>query len=279
MQQHTQQITTDKGTVNVTLAGAGKRDVLCLHGWPQSSALWQPLLQHMGKADCRFIMPDLPGFAASAEQEVAYDVMTQARYLEAVVAELDIARCDVVGHNIGGPIGLALAYLAQDKVQSLAMVEAPFWGVEHPDLPELVQLYWSLQMQQDVDMAMSMMQGREERYLQHFFRGIAARPDAICSERLTEYVNNMRKPGALRASLGHYQAVPESKEQLASLSQNKLEIPVMGLGAKMVMGDYCYKAARQVSNKAVGGVIHDCGHWIPEERPDILAKALSQFWH
>ena len=41
---------------------------------------------------------------------------------------------------------------------------------------------------------------------------------------------------------------------------------------------HCYDSARALSDRAEGGVIDECGHWVFEEKPRFICEQLGQFW-
>ena len=73
--------------------------------------------------------------------------------------------------------------------------------------------YWHLGMHMNMDITAFLIEGREDRYLRHFFRDFAYNPDAVPEEEIERYVNQMRQPGNLRASLNHYGYIPQMAEQ------------------------------------------------------------------
>lgn len=70
------------------------------------------------------IVPDLPGSGGTIPTE-APSIASFTQHLVALLAALDVARVDVVGHDLGGLIGVALALEHPDKVASLAVVASP----------------------------------------------------------------------------------------------------------------------------------------------------------
>lgn len=271
-------ISTSIGTINTVRCGFGEQAVLLLHGWPQNHREWLPMIGHLEQSKFDFILPDLPGFGDSIKPMSGYDVKAQADVLLEVLNTLQIDTVHIVAHDIGGPIALALAYLTQDRALSLAMIEAPFWGIESENVPDLSKMFWHIQMHQDVDLATSLIQGKEDIYLDHFFRDFAFNSAAISHNERDQYIHAIKRAGALRGSLMHYHAIPQSASQLAEMSKNLLDIAVLGIGSAAVMNNYCGGAAQLISSRASGMVIADAGHWLPEEKPEELALILSRFW-
>ena len=74
----------------------------------------------------------------------------------------------------------------------------------------------------------------------------------------------------------HYHAIPEIGEQLKELSAQKLTIPVASYGSAMVMAAYSGNAAKLVAEKVDAGIVEDCGHWVPEEKPEFVADLIRK---
>jgi pimeloyl-ACP methyl ester carboxylesterase len=85
----------------------------------------------------------------------------------------------------------------------------------------------------------------------------------------------------MRAGFNLYRALPQdvadNRELLAT--GFKLPMPTLGLGGGGTRGraDLIVQSLRRVALKAEGGGIPDCGHFIPEEKPDELARLLREF--
>ncbi len=82
--------------------------VLCIHGFPESSFMWQRLLPALADAGRRAIAPDLPGYGDSpADPPGTWERHVEA--LERFRSELGIERAVLVVHDWGGLIGLRWA--------------------------------------------------------------------------------------------------------------------------------------------------------------------------
>ena len=81
----------------------------------------------------------------------------------------------------------------------------------------------------------------------------------------------------MAASFKFYQAVPESMEQNRELSAAKLQVPVLAIGGERGsspnIGDDLLPIAPNTR-----GLTFPCGHYVPEEEPDRLARELQAFF-
>src|SRR6202042_2628547 len=107
--------------IEYEVTGEG-RPVVLLHGFPDSGRLWRHQVPALADARFQVIVPDLRGYGGSGKPE-AVDT--------AVLAALGIERAHVVGHDWGAALAWALASLAPDKVDHLAVLSvghpATFW--------------------------------------------------------------------------------------------------------------------------------------------------------
>ena len=121
--------------------------------------------------------------------------------------------------------------------------------------------------------------GRERQYLDWFLRRKTANPDAFSDDDITEYLRVFTKDGGLRAGLAYYRAASLSAQQNRELSaRGKLTVPVLALGADQGSIADMAEPLRAYVQDLRGGVIANCGHFIPEEQPEATARELVSFF-
>jgi pimeloyl-ACP methyl ester carboxylesterase len=96
------------------------RPLLLLHGWGVSSELFTPILDAL-QAGRRLIVPDLPGFGATAEPATPWSVHDYAAWCVALLDRLGIETCDLIGHSNGGRIGIVMAATYPGRVQRMVL--------------------------------------------------------------------------------------------------------------------------------------------------------------
>lgn len=111
-------------------AGPGVRDIILIPGLSSSPKVWQGTIDHLGSG-WRVHSIHIQGFAGApvegnAEGPVAAPVAEEiARY----IAEQGLEKPAVVGHSMGGTIGMMLAARHPDAVGKLMVVDMiPFMG-------------------------------------------------------------------------------------------------------------------------------------------------------
>ena len=136
-------IDTRHGAMALTRSGQGEV-VLLLHGVPGSAQTWRPVAERLS-ASATVLVPELLGFGTSAHPTdlATLHATGQADALEDVLDALDIDRVTVVGHDFGGPVGLLLATRQPTRVVRLGLLATNAF----PDTPipfPLSTLNWPL---------------------------------------------------------------------------------------------------------------------------------------
>ncbi len=100
--------------------------VVCLHGWPESSLMWDATLEALAAAGLRALAPDLPGYGASPVVRPATWAMHR-QALEEWRVEQGLDRVSLVVHDWGGLIGLRWACDHPDAVEALVISDTGFF--------------------------------------------------------------------------------------------------------------------------------------------------------
>ena len=269
----------DVGDVRLHYVTAGRGPaVVLLHGWPQTWYMWREVMVGLA-GDYRVIAPDLRGLGDSSRPAGGYDKKTLAqdvwRLVHDVLGEQELF---VVGHDWGGPVAFALAAQHREAVKRLAVFDVLVPG---DGTSAMFQNRWHHGLHWEPDFPEALTRGREDIYLGFFFRHWGARPDAISEAAQREYLRTYRQPGAMRAGFHLYRATPQDvTDNQSFLSQGKLRMPVLCYGGAKGRGrgEAAIESWRRVADDVRGGVVEDCGHWIPEERPDWVTTELRAFF-
>lgn len=269
----------DVGEVTLHYVEAGEGETLVLlHGWPQTWFEWRHVMPELAK-QYRVVAPDLRGLGDSTRPLSGYDKRTMAEDIWRLVnGHLGQERFCLVGHDWGGPTAFALAAAHPEAVRRLAILDVVIPG----DGGEFSQggRRWHHAFHLTPDLPEALVTGRERIYLTWFYRTYGYRPDAIGEAEIDEYVRTYSLPGALRAGFSLYRALPRDAADNAALLKNfKLPMPVLGLGGANAWGrgKEVEASLRRVAENVTAAVIEECGHWIPEEQPEVLLSHLLPF--
>ncbi|HZG95477.1 MAG TPA: alpha/beta hydrolase [Mycobacteriales bacterium] len=170
---------------------------LLLHGVPETALAWRALVPELVK-DRAVIAPDLKGLGDS-EARGPYDVSTLVNELAALVLHEIDGPVDVVGHDWGGVLGLALAAARPDLVRRLVVVNAPyreFSVLRAPHLP-----FFALPVAPE---ALFRLGG--ERVVRGMLRAAWRSEWTLDDEVLDHYCRSYADPQHTAAMLGYYRA-------------------------------------------------------------------------
>ncbi|XAL99561.1 alpha/beta fold hydrolase [Phycisphaeraceae bacterium D3-23] len=110
--------------------------VILLHGSPGNGANFTdpvkdrddethpPMAQRLADAGYRVVVPDMPGFGYSEPYAPDYSNRAHARYLLALLDELDIEHAHLVGFSMGGGVALHAYDLDPGRVDSITLFAA-----------------------------------------------------------------------------------------------------------------------------------------------------------
>ena len=255
--------------------------VVLLHGWPQTWFCWRLLMPLLAE---RFtlIAPDLRGYGLSDKPAGGFDKRTMAADVRALARELGHDRVALVGHDRGARVAHRYALDHPGEVERLAVLDviptrAMFARIDE----QLARGFWHWLFHLQPDLPELLVGGNIDAYLRWFFeRWTHNRPPV--EEAVPEYVRAFSAPGALRAGFHDYRATfPDDLEadDASAAAGDKLTVPVLalwgatGLTGKLPVVDIWREYATDVDGEAIG----DCGHFLPEEQPAVVADRLLRF--
>ncbi|MCP4521747.1 MAG: alpha/beta hydrolase [Cytophagales bacterium] len=102
----------------------GRGDVVVLlHGFCEDKSLWKDFEEDLSE-DYRVINIDLPGFGESPLLEEEVSMAWYADVLNDLLEELAIQKVTIIGHSLGGYIGLAFAEKFPKKLKGLGLIHS-----------------------------------------------------------------------------------------------------------------------------------------------------------
>lgn len=97
--------------------------VLLLHGWGGQVASMWPIAQSLA-VEHRVIVPDFPGFGTTDTPPEPWSVTEYMQWTVALMAQLNINGCDIIGHSFGGRVGILLSATHRENVRKLVLVDS-----------------------------------------------------------------------------------------------------------------------------------------------------------
>lgn len=260
-------------------AGEGPALVL-LHGYPQSGIMWRKVAPQLAR---RFsvVVPDLRGYGDSDKPRDGYDKKTMARDIHELMTALGHGRYAVVGHDRGARVSHRLALDQPEAVTKLCVLDiVPTHTVFRDTGRELAAAYWHWFFFQVPDLPEVMIQASSEPFLRFMFRALSSEAGAIEEAAFQEYLRVFRLPGTIRAGLEDYRAAAtrDFADDEADLA-GRVRCPVLAIWGKAGKMDALFDVLATWRQKAddVRGHSLPCGHFIPEEAPELLLRDLEDF--
>ncbi len=260
------------------VTGGSGFPIVLLHGWPQSWHCWHKILPELSE-QYSFIAPDLRGLGDSSRPLSGYDKATIAEDIRKLLHEhLGIKEYFLIAHDWGGPVAFVMASKYPDHVKKLVMLDTTVPGDGSGTFSQNGRR-WHHAFHQTPDLPESLIAGREKTYFGWFYDNYGYQPGAISKEDQQEYLRTYTKPGALRSGFAYYRSLDQDVVHNMELikKNGKLTMPVLALGGGSAFGrgGETLESLTRVSLNVRGGVIHECGHWIQEEKPkEVLSHVL-----
>ena len=262
----------------------GKPDggtVLLLAGFPESWYAWRKIMPQLA-GDYQVIACDLPGQGDSDRPADGYDTQALANRVHGLLVRLGVERHALVGHDVGSWVAFPYAAMFGSALCGLVLMDAGIPGITLPDAlptaPDRAWRTWHFAFHTIPDLPEMLITGREREYLDWFLRRKTANPETFADADLDEYLRVFKKAGGLRAGLAYYRAASESAEQNRLLAaKGKLKMPVLALGSDQGSIPDMAGPLHACAEDVRGTSIANCGHFLPEEQPEAVAKELLAF--
>jgi soluble epoxide hydrolase/lipid-phosphate phosphatase len=264
--------------------GEGFPVVLC-HGFPELWYSWRHQIPTLANAGLRAIAPDLRGYGETDKPHAirAYDIHHLIGDLTGLLDALDLPKAVIVGHDWGGIIVWFVALMAPDRVERVVSLNTPYWP--RPPVPPTEvfrqlpdgRFNYILQFQPEGE-AEAILEPDIEASLRRIFRSVAGDPDFIADDEFAVFVEAFRA-GGLRGPINLYRNFDHNWETTPQLDGAKVmqpalmvcaeKDPVLPPSATDGMGQWVPNLRREL--------IHDCGHWTQQEKPDEVNRLLLDF--
>jgi pimeloyl-ACP methyl ester carboxylesterase len=248
--------------------------VLMLHGWPDTSALWDEVAPLLVSAGYRVAVPDLRGCGESDKPDEVdlYRMHHLVGDVSALVKALDVERVNLVGHDWGANLAWATAAFRPDLVERLAAL-----SVGHPTafcssgLDQQLKSWYMLLFHFD---------GLGEAFLRQ--KDYAGMRRWVRHPRGEQVIEELERDGQMRTHLMWYRANARPDMFLSPPPVlPPIQAPTLGIWSS---GDLALNERQMTESAAYCASefrylrLESYGHWIPLEAPRELSDALIDFF-
>src|ERR1700686_1107816 len=199
-------------TQHWVIAGDGP-PVYLLHGFPETWFAWRKQIPVLAER-YTVIAPDLRGYGDTEKPAFGYDKRTMAKDLAALMDHLGHNRAPIVGHDRGARVGTRFAKDYRERIDRLVTMDnIPTRILAEGENPAEHQIAWFAHFLNVTDLPETLIAGREEPWLTHFYISWSYDPNMLSAEDIDVYVRAYRQPGAVRGAAMDYRATGEDVKQ------------------------------------------------------------------
>ena len=271
--------------------GAGV-PVVCLHGWPGSSADHTALLPLLER-DAQVVVPDLLGFGASYDPTDAvrpagdFGRDAQVAAVLELMDSLSLGPAVLVGYDVGGTTATALARAHPERVRALVLGNAIHPGAARHALDDDHRAEFWYQDFHQLDLASSLIDGSPaavRTYLEHFWSHWGARAIATADGVTDALVEAYARPGAFTTSLNWYRSGSGTLATALALRTAEEPAPVT-VPTTVLWGERDPLFPPQLASGLSSAfadlrdvvMLPDVGHFVPLEAASEVASAVRAF--
>jgi pimeloyl-ACP methyl ester carboxylesterase len=274
VEHHWIDVRSDSGPVRLHMAAIGSgTPVLLLHGWPQHWWCWRRVVRQLS-GHYRLLVPDLRGFGWSEAPGSGYSPTAFADDAVALLDALDLARVHVIGHDWGGFSGFLLGLHHAERVNRLLLCNSPGpWARLNPRVAIGLRRAWYAGLVATPILGDQVV--AHPGFIPWFLRlggQVALFPDADAAV----YADQFRDRARTAASSQLYRSYLRLAQ--AILLRRAFEGQWLQAPTRLLFGadDFYIPVAVVEEIEAHGAdltleVVYGCSHWMPEERPDLIA--------
>ena len=239
--------------------------VVLVHGFPESSRMWVPLMEALAMAGRRSVAPDLYGLGDSGDDGPATYERNVAAFGR-LIETLGLDRVALVVHDWGGFIGLTWACEHPDAVEALVLSDTGFFadGRWH-GMAEAIRGEQGEQIVAALD--------------RDGFAGLLRAGDAPFSdEDIEAYWAPFEEGRGRRTTLEFYRSMDFSKLAPYQGTLAELDVPALLLwGADDPFATIA--SAKRFERELPGSrlVALDAGHFVYDEQPQRCAEEVVRF--
>jgi pimeloyl-ACP methyl ester carboxylesterase len=271
-------IATEDYEFRARVAGFDSADrpaVILLHGFPVTSAMWDPLIEPMTAAGYRVLAFDQRGYSPGARPGDVADYAVE-KLVNDVIAVADAAGLEqfhLVGHDWGAVVGWATVMTYPQRVLSWSAL-----SIAHPAA-------FSEALRKDPD------QQSRSRYIMLFalpwlpealfsfddFAALKAIWSNMPDDARAEYLAVFSEPGALTSAFNWYRAMVGGFDGAGTLA-TELVTPTLFIWGNhdIAAGRWAVDAQAQYMAGPYEFIELDAGHWLMEDHPRVVTEAIIQ---
>ncbi len=276
------------GVKIMTRKGGSGQPLLLLHGHPQTHAIWHRVAQQLAESHT-VVMTDLRGYGDSSKPQGSQDHLNYSKRVMAldqieVMRHFGYAQFDVLAHDRGARVAHRLALDHPKAVKRLVLLDiAPTLAMYEKTSNQFARSYWHwFFLIQPAPLPERLIEADPAAYVRDVLGRRSAGLAPFDPRALAEYVRCLELPGTAHGLCEDYRAsasIDLVHDQLDIDKKNFLQQAVLVLWGEQGVVNQCFEPLKEWSKLAVNVKGHalPCGHYIPEEAPELLLNQVQSF--
>jgi len=245
-----------------------------VHGNPDTSRLWERVIDGLEPYGEEIVAADLPGFGASDKPlGVRYGFELFDRMLDGFLAKLGIVEVGLAVHDLGGPIGLHWAVRRPQRLTALGILNT----LVYPEFSEAVLQFIKACSTPELRDQLTSPDGLAAAM------GLGLADESHLTDEVLTAVREPFRTAESRRALADagIGLEPEGFVEIARL------LPSLGMPVRVIYGtrdrilpDVAETMARVKADlpQAEVTALPECGHFLQEEAPEEIGTMLARFF-
>ena len=283
-------VPSEDGPIEIAcLVGGNGPALLLLHGFPQTKVIWHQVAPELAK-NFTVVASDLRGYGASSKphgkpDHSSYSKRSMAKDQHALMHALGHKQFFVLGHDRGGRVSHRLAMDFPQSVLKLMVLDiSPTLAMYERTSMAFAKGYWHWFFLIQPEPVPETLIGANPEYWLKNHMGRHAGTGIFSPERWAEYLSGVSNPQGMHAMCEDYRAAATIDLEHDRADRNdgkRLQMPLRVLWGEHGLVNQCFTPIadwQEVSDGEVTGRAVACGHYIPEELPELVIKEAEAFF-
>lgn len=242
-----------------------------LHGLMGFASNWRSIARHF-ESDYQILLYDQRGHGKSFKPSSGYGTAEYAQDLITILDELGWEKCHLVGHSMGGRVAVEAAYLYPERVEKLVIADiGPVSDMQsmtsiEEKLSSVPAPFVSRNQAREFFDTVFLERYKSETLKQFFYANIEEKADR-------QHDWKFSKQGIL-------ETIWKSRTLQQWRQFEALNMPTLLLRGQTSddLPEELYEEILERNPKIIGKVISGAGHWIHADQPQLVIRALDDFF-
>jgi pimeloyl-ACP methyl ester carboxylesterase len=277
MMQEILKINIDDFTFDCRTAGNTENElVILLHGWPETSYMWKPLMTDLSEKGYYCVAPNLRGYSVGAcpEEIAAYSLDLLINDVLAIFKHFKKSKFHLIGHDWGALIGWKLVHDHPDKILSWTALSVPHlqaMGTAMLTNEEQIKMSEYVENFQIPALPEQQIQKDDYKLLRKLWEHCNA-------ETVEDYLNVFTNQKQLTATINYYRSNYKLlKSALENPILGDIQVPTLFIwgNTDLAVSSFAVSEHHQYMKGDYEFIELDTGHWLIQTSYEALESSIT----